>query len=258
MKRYKKDCEKLPSEERLDLARQKLKSIVPLMLGLISLNENNAILVYSERLAGQIPRSLAANAFTRFQRAMHEMEILKLTALWDRPESEKICIPAVTSLIDNQDVMEIIFGEIENWYDQPARFLSPSEDVQSRKTEEITIAFDNKRLGQQDAMKAKKELSDVIELVEELYESNKLISIKNIRDKYIAHALTETRQERKGIVRSMKCGDEIELLQDSIDLVQKLSLWLNGSNIDMNREFRRAEKEQAEELWHNCHFDIPS
>jgi hypothetical protein len=48
---------------------------------LLDIRENNAIVVYSDQLSKQIPRSYAANAFNIFREAMHQIEIVWLNAL---------------------------------------------------------------------------------------------------------------------------------------------------------------------------------
>jgi hypothetical protein len=45
---------------------------------LLDIRENNAIVVYSDQLSKQIPRSYAANAFNVFREAMHQIEIVRL------------------------------------------------------------------------------------------------------------------------------------------------------------------------------------
>ncbi|WP_063700856.1 hypothetical protein [Bradyrhizobium centrolobii] len=49
---------------------------------LLYLRENNAIVVYSDALSKQIPRSYAANAFNAFREAMHQIEMVRLIAFW--------------------------------------------------------------------------------------------------------------------------------------------------------------------------------
>jgi hypothetical protein len=44
-----------------------------------------------------------------------------------------------------------------------------------------------------------------------MFKSEKMKSIRNLRDKHVAHYLTETVQEKKGPVTPMKHGDEARL-----------------------------------------------
>ena len=50
---------------------------------LLDIHENNAIVLYSDTLSKQIPKSIAANAFNVVREAMHQIEIIRVCALWD-------------------------------------------------------------------------------------------------------------------------------------------------------------------------------
>ena len=69
-------------------------------LYVLELHANNRFVVYSPVLAAQIPTSLAAHAFKVFQRGMHQIEIVRLCALWDSADPDKENIPTVIELID--------------------------------------------------------------------------------------------------------------------------------------------------------------
>src|SRR5262249_52277231 len=70
--------EKLATAERVQVAKQKTERLVDHMLDLLALHESNAIVVYSDTLALQIPRSYAARAFHLFQECMFRSEIVRL------------------------------------------------------------------------------------------------------------------------------------------------------------------------------------
>jgi hypothetical protein len=56
---------------------------------LIHHNVDVALVLYSPLLSSQIPVSRAANAFNVCQRGLHQFELVRLCALWDRVEPEK-------------------------------------------------------------------------------------------------------------------------------------------------------------------------
>ncbi|RWC26990.1 MAG: hypothetical protein EOS70_30545 [Mesorhizobium sp.] len=76
----------MDTKTRVDLARVKIKNVVDRISALLLISEQNALIVYSPLLAGQIPASSAGHAFNSFQRAMHGYEIVQLCALWDKPD----------------------------------------------------------------------------------------------------------------------------------------------------------------------------
>jgi hypothetical protein len=53
----------------------------------------------------------------------------------------------------------------------------------------------------------------------------------------------------------MQYGDERELLLGSIQLVETLQLWVNGTNIDFDKS-RQIARKNVEALWKHCTFDI--
>jgi hypothetical protein len=85
--------ERLSDNERITLAKTKMDKLLGHFIELAALHENNAIVVWSSKLAKQITRSYAANAFNVFQYGMYSYEIVRLCALWDPTAPEKESIP---------------------------------------------------------------------------------------------------------------------------------------------------------------------
>jgi AbiU2 len=110
--------EKMTVPDRLKAAKEKTERVVDHLLYLLELHENNAIIVYSSTLSSQIPTSHAANAFNVFQRGLHQFEIVRLCALWDRAGDERENIPSIIELIDHLDVIEALAQETE-WHGRP-------------------------------------------------------------------------------------------------------------------------------------------
>ena len=89
------------------------------------------------KLSSQIPESYAANAFNVFQQSIHQFEIVRLCALWDSAELEKENIPTVVGLIDDAQVLNIIFDEVrENWIGVKPNLLQPSNDPELKAFQE--------------------------------------------------------------------------------------------------------------------------
>ena len=47
-------------------------------------------MLYSDTLSKQIPKFYAANAFNVFREAMHQIELVRICALWDAPVLERV------------------------------------------------------------------------------------------------------------------------------------------------------------------------
>jgi hypothetical protein len=103
----------LATVERVEAAKQKTERVVDHLFQLIALHENNAVVVYSDALALQIPRSYAANAFNVFQQSLYHLEIVRLCALWDRawPDLSRESIPTVVELIADSNVIDALVEE---------------------------------------------------------------------------------------------------------------------------------------------------
>jgi hypothetical protein len=118
------------SAERIALAKAKMERVLDHFLYVLELHANNEFVVYSHILSAQIRASFAANAFNVFQLSMHQIEIVRLCALWDKAEPDKENIPTVVRLIDNEQVVEDLAKAARaNWANiQPPGLMNPSPE----------------------------------------------------------------------------------------------------------------------------------
>jgi hypothetical protein len=190
--------EKMLLPDRVKAAKEKTRRVVDYLVYLLELHENNAIVLYSPTLSAQIPISFAANAFNVFQQGLHQFEIVRLCALWDRAEPEKENVPTIIELIDHPDVIESLAQETAaHWQGLGGSILNPSDDPELRALEADTLQRSNQQFGQEQAQKARDELRKAIEDSRVILASAKHASIMNLRDKHLAHSLSKTRRERK-------------------------------------------------------------
>ncbi|WP_299044081.1 hypothetical protein [uncultured Tateyamaria sp.] len=225
---------------------------------MIDLHEANKIIVFSDKLAKQVPKSYAASAFAVFQNAMYTSEVIKCIALWDRADDNVISIPTVVELIDDTGVLSALVDETRSAYMAlKPRSLNPSNDPGIQKAiDEATIRTQNK-IAEDQANKAHAGLAGALKESREIIDREQTNSIKNLRD-HLAHHLTHTRREQSSIVPKMKYGDEKHLLKVSIQVVQDLYCWVNGASFDIGGDCVDYAKVCAEELWGNCKFSIPT
>src|SRR5262249_7170104 len=127
--REKRMFERLPKAERIELAKAKMRRVIDHFLYVVELHANNSFVVYSGALASQIPESYAANAFVVFQRSMHQIEIVRLCAIWDSADPDKENIPTVVELIDDDEIIETLANEnLRYWDDGHMSIINPSSD----------------------------------------------------------------------------------------------------------------------------------
>jgi hypothetical protein len=240
--------------KRISEAKRLAERLVDHAHYLLDIRENNAIVVYSDQLSKQIPRSYAANAFNIFREAMHQIEIVRLNALWDQAHVDNEAIMSVVELIDDDKVIEALAENAR------AQYISLPEAVDGKKPEGTTLEFlkeINRKRGEEHAANAITGLRKAIADARALKKSPELKSIKHLRDKHVAHYLTQTKAEKDGeTIAPMKVGDEKPVLEGSLQIIELLYCWVNGVGISFE-ESRKIDRKCAEELWSGCKFDVP-
>lgn len=222
----------LTAEERAAAAGEKLKKVVGNVMELIAYNEANRIIVYSPALSAQIPRSHAAHAFNLFQTASHRQELIWLCALWDKPAANRLSLPTIRVLVDDPSVRARLRGHIVGHWPDDARFGNNQAD---------------RLLGWMDR---------ALPIVAHIETSQRLRELQNFRDKHLAHSLSETYAEAKGVVFKLpKYGFERALLRLSMTLTRRLYLAVCGTDFDFMNS-RRISRRRAEALWQRCRFEI--
>jgi hypothetical protein len=222
---------KMSVPERVRIAKEKTERVVDHLHYLLELHENNAIVLYTPTLSQQIPTSFAANAFNVFQQGMHQFEIVRLCALWDRAEPDKENIPTIIELINHPDVIETL-------------------------AQETASQWPGEQFGQDEAQRTRDELRKAIADGRAIIASARYASIMNLRNKHLAHSLYETRKEKEvGPLPPMKYGDEREMLEDTLPIVEALYLWVNVKDLSF-QDSREIDRKNAQALWETCRFNI--
>jgi AbiU2 len=244
--------------EMVKTAKEKTDRVFDHILYLLELHENNAIVLYSPALSSQIPTSYAANAFNVFQRGLHQFEIVRLCALWDRAELDKENIPTIIELIDHNDVIESLVQETaSHWHGDVGAILNPSDDPDLHALEIDALKLSNESFGNEQAQKARIELHKAINDSRAILNSPRLQGIMNLRDKHLAHSLSHMRREKAGPIAPMKYGDEREVLNATLPIVEALYCWVNGRSFSFE-DSRDIDRGNAEALWKVCSFNIVS
>jgi len=238
------------------MAKQKTELVVDHLLYLLQLNANNEIVLYSSALSSQIPTSYAANAFNVFVGSLRWFEIIRLCALWDRPEIDKENIPIIVKLVDDRDVIEALVEETRSHWPQKGGelFISQDDDPGLVGATEQLARIDE-QYGNEQATTARSDLQAAIADSCAILKSECLARIMNFRDKRLAHSLSQTRRERVAPVNPMKPGDEHEILTKSSNMVEVLYRVVNGKSFSFENS-RSINRENAEALWSGCKFNI--
>jgi hypothetical protein len=251
--------EQLSRPDRIKLAKAKMVKVLDHFLYVLELHANNSFVVYSPVLVSQIPYSYAANAFRVFQRSMYQIEIVRLCAIWDSIDLDKENIPTVIKLIDDDKIIEMLADETRSHWASGAggvAAINPSNDpiIAAEMEREMIEAIDLQFADEQ-ASKARTELRQAIADAKAVLGSPRLASIMNIRDKHLAHSLEITRAEKNGPIQPMKNGDETELLNASIPIIEQLYCWVNGTSF-LIANSQKIDQHNAEALWNGCKFSV--
>jgi AbiU2 len=187
---------------------------------------------------------------------MHQIEIVRLCAIWDKAAPDKESIPTVVELIDTEEIIDVLANEVRShWTDIGGHLLNPSDDPELAAIERETVNASNSRFGDEQALTAKTELMQAINDSLTILRAPRLASVVNLRDKHLAHSLTTTRREKRTPVQPMKFGDETELLNASIPIVERLYCWVNGVSFSV-MDSQEIDQKNAEALWNGCKFDV--
>jgi hypothetical protein len=242
--------------KRITEAKRLTERLVDHAHYLLDICENNAIILYSDRLSKQIPRSYAANAFNVFREALHQIETVRLSALWDQAHIDNEAVLSVIELIDHQDVVDALAQAARDQYARAPEPLDKDAAAEEKASIAQMIKQVNEQRGEEHARNAVAGLRKAISDGRAMHKSEKLKSIRNLRNKHVAHYLTKTRAERDGeIIAPMKVGDEKPVLETTLGVIELLYCWVNGVGISFDAS-RKTDKKCAEELWNGCTFTI--
>jgi hypothetical protein len=154
---------------------------------------------------------------------------------------------SVVEFIDNDKVIEAL---VEN---ARAQYNSLPEPISGKKIDDATLELlkeANKKRGEEHAANATQGLRSAIAAARKIKSSEGLKSLKNLRDKHIAHYLTQPNPERSGdTIAPMKVGDEKPILDGSLAIVGE-------RRQHIVRGVAEDRQKCAEELWNGCKFEI--
>jgi hypothetical protein len=134
--------------------------------------------------------------------------------------------------------------------------LDKNEPAEEREIVARLMKGVTEKRGEEHAQNATIGLRKAIADSRAIHKSEKLKSLRNLRNKHVAHYLSKTRAEADGeIIAPMKVGDEKPVLETTLSVIQLLYCWVNGVGISFD-ESRKIDRKCAKELWDDCTFAI--
>jgi len=255
------DIRKLSGDERIKRSKERADKLVGHIATLFLMHEANALVVYSPKLAGQIPRSYAAHAFNQFQRSMHLFEIVRLCALWDPPGTDRESIPTIIELFNEPALVDQIARDRHDLYANETEPVDAdaSSDPQHVAARKAWWKKDRSAFARDAEQQVRQQLAFAADKAAEVRASSRLKAMRKFRDAYIAHNLTlpEPDMKTEEKVAPVRYGEERALLEDTVAVADALHCGLNGTSFDWEGS-KQIARGNAAALWDNCAFHVPS
>lgn len=243
----------LSPSERLALAKARADKLVYHLVPLFLMHESNAVVIYSQKLSEQIPRSYAAHAFNQFQRSMHLFELVRLCAMWDGPGDNRESIPTIIALFNEPELIEQLVADAHAFH---VNEMPP--DTVDAESASKWCKGDRKAFADVVAATIREKLSFAVSKAEEILATPQLKALTDFRHTYIAHNLDilEPSGDAESSVEKLKYGTETIILDATVAVADALHHGLNRTGFDWQNS-RDMARRNAQALWDHCRFEIP-
>lgn len=235
--------------ERITQATAKVEAMIDELIEIAHLDACNRIIVHSDRLKSQIPRSYAGVAYRIFSKALLQREMAGICTLWDPPARDRNSLPTVAALIDCDGVRELV-EERKRQEATEGRHL----DAESNDSEMLAWITE---LSDEDIAKTSKKrarlLDEAVAEIGRIEASDLLRAARDFRDIRLAHNLSTDAKKYPSL--NARVGDESQLLSLTVPILNRVDLVVRSSTFDWESTLRIA-KRNAESLWHGCRFNV--
>lgn len=233
-------------------AAERIGGMVDRLPTLFLVHANVRQLVYTPVVAEKLPRSYAAVAFEAVQEGMLFYEIARIAAFWDTARLDGHSIPKVLSLLACPGMEQAICEFHRAMHAEPTERELELEDPLVRDI----LAKSRRKNARRRAVWAVRRLRKVIAAAQMAESLEDLQQLQIHRHKHVAHNLTETREEKKGVVAKMQYGYEEEMFELTVALVDDLEGLVAGTGYDFETIAEHGDR-CAAELWESSRFEIP-
>ena len=238
--------------EDLAYMRKILDSINRDMRMAIAIHQIYVKSAHDDNIISKYNNSHAANAFNVVRDNLFYSEILALMRIWDYGK-DAFSIPNIIKRLRKSEVRDAIIGRRRKanlglqsdpglrakYRDDPAVL----ESLRLRSEEDAVAAADDARV----------EIDGCLKDVDRITETPGYKSLRNFRDKVVAHTLSITNSEKTAMkkgepIRNLKYGDESILLRDTISGVTRLNPIVDDLHVFFDNTERIWEK-YSDDFW---------
>lgn len=231
--------------------------LTDLVIAAKAANENTRHVVYSPKLADQIPRSYAAHAFLQLQDTLLYYSVVRACALFDKAANDRISLHTVVRAFPNKKAVRMVARETYRYHatQREPRRLTPEEDPEVQKLVTEHWKQWREELGRKEEVMVYRRVrvaKMIIERAERLLIRDHL---RPFRDNFIAHNLADTARTGKEIKFVLGMEDRaIEHAKCAVDL---LHLALNGTSFAWE-DLEEMQRRNASEFWDNLQYQTES
>lgn len=190
----------LAPDERLSIVRLRLERTKDLITEVINLHAQRLALLPAFDRYFEAPPS--APIFT-FMMTITQFEISHVCRLWDKPELSGFGLPSIGALLESPEVFDAIAKIAEG--------KTPGSPENPAKIERLRTA---------------------IEAISEAENSEQIHRVRNHRNKFIAHPVVKTREERRKSFEIARTDDTEFLINTAIRVASTLAWAESGEELD--------------------------
>ena len=241
-------------KQRIVLAEGKVEQLWRHISRLIQTHVNNEYLSYSNQLTGQIPSSYAANAYNNLQDVMFYGELVKLAAIWDAVDIDKVSIPTIVELIYSPPTKTTLF----QWRHASYAQRKANAIIKSRMSEispiEVQMIMDSQM--ERTRLIYERSWRSSVCLAACVSASRRLKNLLDTRAQHFAHNFDKLNYLGHSTPHAhAKYGEERRLLNTTIRIASSLSIVVRNHQIDYSSDFAFCRR-NADELWLSCRFAL--
>lgn len=234
------------SNEKLAKAIDIANKLTDRIYEAVQLRFNCEKVIFEDILTRQIPKSHAANAYSGLQISLVKQLAALTISMWDHPKKERITFPALIKLMT---------PEVKNLAYEKQLTKCLSNSLQAPGFSNNSEFYENSAKTMCKPMKGN--YSAALQKINIISKSPLIINLRYWRNQSLSHNLSSQYQVKGKLDdTNIKWGDALSLLDGSIDCHRHAQSGLNNTFFDWHEISKKCE-EDAEELWHNCTFDIP-
>ena len=244
------------NDDQTERAKKYTDKLIDLVIAAKAANENTRHAVYSSRLAGIIPRSYAAHAFTELQNTLLYYSVVRACALFDKAADDRVSLHTVIRDISGQKNERKVARQAYQYHasQHEPRRLTPENDPEINALLTAHWRQHSEKRGHKEQTLVYRRVDLATKIVDRAERLLIKDHLRPFRDNFIAHNLADcTRVDRR---INFVLGMENRAIHHAKCAVDQLHKALNGTSFSW-AGLEKIQKRNAGEFWDNLYFELP-